>query len=380
MQSNVMRLALAGLIGAAGLAAQEMPLGGGSVVFNLPKDSPVALLNFSTGDSRVTARGSALVLDLHLAVTLRNTSANRIHGVTLRVVSQELTLNGKGSVAYPSLDIAPGEAFPARIDMQLMRPMQGASGALVEVNLDGVLYQDLSFYGADRLNSRRSMTAWEMEAQRDREHWRRMLARGGREGLQREILDVAARRDTIAQLDVRVMRGGRSVTGAAASDHMAKFAFLEFPDSPVEPLQGWAQVAGNETSAPRVEVRNRSPKPIRYVELGWVLNDSAGRPYLAGSLPSTDPALYLPPGGTARLLQDTTLKVSSAGQPLNIQGMTGFVSQVEFADGRVWVPSRENLSRDLMRRVVAPSAEEQRLWNLYQRKGLDAVIEELKKR
>jgi len=48
--------------------------------------------------------------------------------------------------------------------MQLVRPTQTAAGPLVEVNLDGVLFQDLSFYGDDRLNSRRTMTAWEMEA------------------------------------------------------------------------------------------------------------------------------------------------------------------------------------------------------------------------
>ena len=31
-----------------------------------------------------------------------------------------------------------------------MRPAQAAAGPLVEVNLDGVLFQDLSFYGPDR--------------------------------------------------------------------------------------------------------------------------------------------------------------------------------------------------------------------------------------
>jgi hypothetical protein len=315
-----------------------------------------------------------------MSLTLKNTSPNRIHGVTLRVVSQELTLNGKGSVAYPSLNIAPGEAFPARVDMQLMRPMQLMGGPLVEVNLDGVLFQDLSFYGPDRLNSRRAMTAWEMEAQRDREHLKRILAQAGKDRLQQEMLDVQSRQDAMAQLDVKVVRGGRSVTSAATPpERTARFAFLEFPNSPVEPIEGRAQVAGSEATAPRVEVRNRSDKSIKYVELGWVLSDSSGRPYMAGSLPSTDPALYLPPGGTARLLQDTTLKFSSNGQPVNIQRMTGFVSQVEFADGKIWVPNRKNLGSDLLRRVIAPSAEEQRLSSLYRKKGIDAVVEELKR-
>ena len=74
------------------------------------------------------------------------------------------------------------------------------------------------------------------------------------------------------------------------------FAFLQFPDAPVEPLEGWAQIAGNEARAPRIEVRNRSQKPVRYVEIGWVVEDSAGKQYLAASVPASDPDLYLPPG------------------------------------------------------------------------------------
>ena len=154
---------------------------------------------------------------------------------------------------------------------------------------------------------------------------------------------------------------------------------MRFPDAPVEPLDGWAQVAGNEASAPRVEVRNSSNRAVKYVELGWVLSDPNGRPYLAGSLPSADAALYLPPGATARVLQDTTLRFSSNGQPIAIQKITGFVSQVEFADGKIWVPNRQSLDDLLLRRVVAPSSEEQRLSDLYRRKGLDALIAELKK-
>ena len=59
-------------------------------------------------------------------------------------------------MTIPSLNIGPGEVFPVRIDMQLVRPTQTAGGPLVGVDLDGVLFQDLSFYGPDRLNSRRT--------------------------------------------------------------------------------------------------------------------------------------------------------------------------------------------------------------------------------
>ena len=40
--------------------------------------------------------------------------------------------------------------------------------AMAQVDLDGVIYQDLSFYGPDRLHSKRYLTACELEAQRDR--------------------------------------------------------------------------------------------------------------------------------------------------------------------------------------------------------------------
>jgi hypothetical protein len=55
------------------------------------------------------------------------------------------------------------------------------------------------------------------------------------------------------------------------------------------------------------------------------------------------------------------------------------VSSVEFADGKMWIPSRASLSDPRLDRVLAPSPEEQRLTGLYRRKGLPALIEELKK-
>jgi hypothetical protein len=80
------------------------------------------------------------------------------------------------------------------------------------------------------------------------------------------------------------------------------------------------------------------------------------------------------------VLQDTSLKFSrAAGDPVPIAGMTGFVSQVEYADGKVWVPNRESLVNARLLGVLAPSPEEQRLTDLYRKKGLNALVEELKK-
>jgi hypothetical protein len=363
------------VLGAATAAAQDAPLPSGSVNINLPKDSPVALLSMASDQSRTSMRGAAMVLDLHMALTMRNSGPNRIHGITLRVVSQEVAMGGKASVTLPLLNIGPGDVFPVRIDMQLFRPTQVASGPLVQVDLDGVLFQDLGFYGADRLHSRRYLTACELEAQRDREHFKRILAQSGKDGLRRAMFDSLKRQADLQALTVKVRRGGAALSSAAVapSERLAQFAFLQIPDSPVQPVNGSAVVSGNQAHSPFVEVRNTTSRPVKYVEVGWLVKDDAGREYLAGSLPST--SLSLAAGNTARLQQDSTLDFSLGGKPVNIRQMTGFVTQVEFADGKVWVPADD----PGLRKVLEPSAEEQRLSDLYRRNGLDALVEELKK-
>jgi hypothetical protein len=373
-------LAVVVLLSAGTLLAQEAPLPPGSVNVNLPANSPLGLISTSMSDSRTTARGAALMLDLHMSLTLRNSSQNRIHGVTLRVVSQEVTLGGKGWVTYPSLNVGPGEAFPVRIDMQLMRPSPVMAGTLVQVDLDGVLFQDLSFFGPDRLNSRRTMTASEMEAQRDRDHYKRILAEGGKPGLKREMLESMARQSEVSQLAVTVKRAGRAVTSAAVpGERTAEFAFLQFPDSPVAPLEGWAQLAGNEARAPHINVRNNSTRAVKHVEMGWLVSDQSGRQYMAASVPSGDATLNLPPGNTARLDQEATLSFTSKGQPVNVQKMMGFVNQVEFADGKIWVPNRQNLDNAGLQKVLPASAEELRLTEIYRKRGPDALVQELSK-
>jgi len=55
------------------------------------------------------------------------------------------------------------------------------------------------------------------------------------------------------------------------------------------------------------------------------------------------------------------------------------VSRVQFADGRLWIPSRADLERASLVKVLPASAEEQRLEDLYLKRGLDALVQELKK-
>ncbi len=376
--SMLSKVAVLLLLGLSPVLGQQRALDAGSSLrIDFPKDSPLAFVSADMGDSVTTARGNAVLIDLRTSLVLRNSAPHRLRGVTLLVTAQEVTAGGRASVSVPSLNVASGEAFPVRVNLRLLRPSFPA-GPLVVVSLDGALFEDLSFYGPNRLNSRRSMTAWELEARRDRRHFKSVLAAEGQEALRQEVLESLARQAERPRLDVQLARGGR-VT-ASEPERQLQFTFLNMPDAPVEPLGGTARVAGNEARAPSLEVRNRSARPVRYFEVGWIIRDGEGRDFLAGSVPASDPDLSLAPGQTSRVLQEASLRFSAASdRSLSVAAVTGFVSQVEFADGSVWIPSREALREPRLWRVVAPSAEELRLTDLYRRKGLAALIAELDK-
>lgn len=373
---------------AALLGAQQGPLDPrSSIKIDLPADSPLSLVSADVGESRATARGGAAVLDLHMMLTLRNSGSQNVRAITLLVLAQEVTAGGKASVTAPSLSVGPGEVFPVRVDLRLLRPLQpalAAGGPLVQVRLDGVLFEDFSFYGPNRLNSRRAMTVWETEAERDRRYFKSVLAEHGPRGLQREALDSLARQAARPRVNVQVVRSGRAVSSAVAdtarSERPVQFAFLRFPDSPLDPLSGRARISGNEARAPRIAVRNRSSRPIRYFEIGWIVRDTEGREFLAASIPASIGGKDLAPGEEGQALEDTALRFSGGqGTAIGVSSMTGFVSQAEYADGKIWIPDRPSLTGAGLLDVLAPSAEEQRLTSIYHNKGLEALIEELKK-
>lgn len=342
---------------------------------DLPSDSPVVLLSADYGASNEIARGSAMLIDVHAALSLRNAGQRKIRGITLVVTAQDVTPGGKGSVTVTSLNVGPGESFPVRIDLRLLRPVQASSGVPVEIGLDGVLFDDLSFYGPDKLSSHRTLALAEFEARRDRRYFKSILASGGPEKLREEMLSSLTHQADRPSLDVEVVRGARATN--FEPEKQVQFAFLSLPDSPIEPIGGMARIAGNEARAPRLEVKNRSDRAIRYLEVGWILHDHSGREFLAGSVPAE---LTLAPGQKQQILEDATLKFPQlTAQPLGIEGMTGFVSSVEFADGSMWIPTRNDLDSPELQRVVAPSDEEQRLAQIYRKRGLKALIAELNK-
>lgn len=325
-----------------------------------PKGMPVTVVTYDSGDSKATPRGSAYLVDFHPTLSLRNSGSKRIRSVALLVEAQET----KASVSVPSLDVAPGDTFTLRINQTLL------GSPSVEVQLDGVLFEDLSFYGADKLHLQYNMTVWELEARQDRKYYKSLLEVSGAQALRNAMIDSLARQAEVAQPSVQMARG-RATTAEPGED--MQFAFLRLPDSPVELTGGQAKISASEADGPSFAVRNISKRPVRHLEIGWILKDQSGREFLAASLPAD---LNLAPGQSGQVVEDASLRFRGQGA---IQSMKGFISSAEFADGSYWIPSRKQLEDPELRGVVAPSPEEQRLSTIYRKKNLDGLIEELKK-
>ncbi len=344
-----------------------------------PHDSPVLPVSFSLGPTTFRPRGVSMALDLHASLLLRNTGNKIISGLTLRVEAQDLTPAGKGSVTVPSLDVLPGQVFPVRIDMELLRPFNVArtDGALVQVALDCALFTDLSYYGPDQLNSRRTLMVYELEARRDRRYLAKLLDTGKLSEL-REELNFGLEDLNPQQLGLELLRDART---RLAREQSLSVGTVRFPSEPVQPMSGDAQVAGDEVRAPQIEVRNTSQKTVRAIEMGWIVRDERGRDFLAGSLPAT---LQLAPIETGTMREPATLRFSHpTGQPMVINALMAFVNDVEFADGKLWIPTRADITEattdPVLRRALATSPEQQRLADIYRRKGISGLAEELKR-
>jgi hypothetical protein len=343
-----------------------------------PRDSPIGVVSFSLGDSTATVRGISLALGLHTSLTLRNTSSKPVRGLTLLVQAQDLTPGGKASVTVPSLNVTPGEVFPVRLDLELMRPFNTTrnGGALVQVTLDCVLFDDLSAYGPDKLQSRRSLLVYEREARRDRQYFRTLIDTGQTAKLQEEMnFGIPDLRPP--ELGFELLKDFRRAEDSRA----LPVGFVPFPNAPVEMLNGAAKVYRNEVHTPEIHLQNRTHKTLQTIEVGWILRDNDGRDYMAGSLPAR---VAIGPVQQANILQGGVLRFSHpSGRPVLVDGVTAFISNVEFSDGDLWIPSRSDIAHanldPSLRRVIANSPEQQRLVEIYRRRGMDALAAELKK-
>jgi anti-sigma factor RsiW len=346
-----------------------------STKIDLPKDknAPVTLVSYDSGDTKATLRGSAYLVDFHPALSLRNIGSKHVHGVTLTILASEAAAGGKASLSVPGLDVAPGETFEVRINQSLISPASGHPS--IQVQLDGVLFEDLSFYGPDKLQARHRMAAMELQARQDRKYFKAVLESSGPKALQTEMLESIARQGDVTPFSAQLTQGRSTNVGSGQGTFGkdVQFAFLHLPDTPVELSGGLARVSSGEADSPQFAVRNTSKRPVRHLEIGWILKSQDGREVFAGSLPAD---VNLAPGQFNQVMEAASLRFNGLGA---IQSMRGFVSSAEFADGSYWIPSRTALDDPQLRGVVAPSPEEQRLTQIYNKRGLNALVEELKK-
>jgi hypothetical protein len=135
-------------------------------------DVPLSIVKKDAGRTRVQVQGSLMIIELHCDLTVRNESSQYLRGVTFAILTDPLATGGRATVALPSLHVEPDGTFPARLNLRLLRPLPASADDVIEVNVDGVLMADLSFHGPDRFNSRRRLTVWEMEADRDRDYFK----------------------------------------------------------------------------------------------------------------------------------------------------------------------------------------------------------------
>lgn len=342
-------------------------------------DSPVLLVSFSLGPTTARPLGMSMALDLHASLVLRNTGGKPISGLTLRVEAQDLTPSGKGSVTMPSLNVEPGDVFPVRVDMELLRPfiVAKSEGALVQVSLDCALFNDLSAYGPDTLGSRRALMVYELEARRDRRYLANLL-QTQRLAQLREALNFGLPDFSPQQLGLELLHEPGALS---RREQPVSVGAVSFPSSPVQTVSGAARVAGNEVRGPQIDVRNNSQKMVRSIDMGWIVRDDRGRDFVAGSVPAR---MQLGPVQTGTMTEPGTLRFSHpTGQPMVIDALMAFVNDVEFADGKLWIPTRldidEATSDPMLRRALGASPEQQRLAEIYRRKGISGLAEELRR-
>ena len=347
--------------------------------FDFPRDSPVLPVSFAMGSSTAKIRGASMLIDLHASVVLRNVGIKPLSGLTMRVEAQDLQ-TGKGSVTVPSLTAQPGETFPVRIDMEILRPIATgriATVSLVQVSLDCAIFSDLTAYGPDLLHSRHALLVYELEARRERQYLSALLHSQQWAKL-RDELNFGLPETAPPRLGLEFIHG--PLQNVLREQALAVNP-VAFTGAPVQPIGGGAQIVGNEIRAPHVEVRRISTRAVRSLELGWIVRDDRGRDFVAGSIPVTLSAEAVQ---SVKITDSAALRFSnSIGQPMVIGALRAFINDVEFSDGNFWIPSRTDIdgatADPVLRHELANSPEQQRLAKIYRLRGTTGLAEELKR-
>ena len=354
-----------------------------AVNIEIASDVPLSLVSRDLSKTEIQVMGALMVVDLKCRLEVRNDSGRFLRGVVMGVVTAEHSPGGKASVAVPSLNIPPDGTTDLSVDLKLVRPFPPNSNHAVNLDIDGALFTNLTFRGPNQFDSRRKLVVWEKEAERDREHFKSLLASGGPEKLESAIRASVQRQQQRPRLQAELEQQLRKlITTAeplARRERRIEVSRHDFSEAPLEIVSGSAIVEGARVISPEVTVKNRSPKPVRYFELGWLVSDGNGVRYNAGLVPVPKDGTQLAPGAetSTRSERSFVLNSGESGGGFSIGGMSGYVRNVEFEDGSVWIPTRRDLEGSSLDHAAPVSVEEQRLTQLYGRQGVEAVISEL---
>lgn len=354
-----------------------------AVHVSITPDIPLSLVSKDLSSTRVQIMGAIMMVDLKCRLEVRNESTSFLRGVVMGVVSAEHSPGGKASVALPSLNIAPDDMTVLNVDLKLVRPFPSNTDHAVNVDIDGALFTDMVFRGPNEFDSRRKLVVWEMEAERDRRHFKSLLASGGREQLATAMQASVQRQQQRPRLRAELEQQLRKLIipprPLVRRERRIQVSRHHFPESPLEIVSGSALVEGSRVRSPEITVKNRSRKPVRWYELGWLVSDGDGVRYTAGLMPAPKGRSRLAPGAEASTQSDHSFVLNRGGATggLSIGRMSGYVRNVEFEDGIVWIPTRNDLEASSLDRATPVSVEEQRLSRLYGSQGVEAVIAEL---
>lgn len=342
---------------------------------SLGNGSPVLLQSLEvTSSDSVPATSSPARINISLG--LKNTGPRTIIGLTFRIDAPFLTA-GHASLSMPNLEVAKDGmvSVPFKLELSRFAPQTHSDSAL-QISLDCVLFNDLSRYGPDTLHSHQSLGVFAAENRRERLYLQQLL-RTGRVAEVREELNFGLPE---TPQDFRVAALPQGTSAASAQERIAVVA-LSVTKSPLQILSSEAYGTPDGVARSVLRIRNVSPREIAAVGLVFLVRDEHATDFVGAVLPER---LDLMPGSEGRFVETEDLRFSrTSGPPMLIRGLSLCVSSIEFTDGSVWVPSREDVEQatpnPTLRRLLTDSPERQRLAGLFRREGINAVAEELRK-
>ena len=351
------------------------------IAVEFPRDSPIIVTSARFGPNQSgRVRGMSMTSDLHGELLLRNSSAKVLAGLTLRIDSPNLGPALKASITLPSLRTAAGEMLPVRIDAAIVQPLssENMAGASVRISLDCAEFGDGSAVGPDTLDTEQQLHFYGAEADRDRKYLAGLLSAGQlprlREALNFGLLDTGR---ALAGMEVLPPE-----TTDIAKTQPSLIMCRNYDSAPVSVLNGAFHHLRNQLRGSRVTVRNRSAKPIKSIEVGYLVGTAREGLFFAGSVPST---ATLVPDQQLDLAGMPSLRVfETSGEPSSSAILVAFVARATFSDGSLWIPSRDDLQSftvdPALRRALSFSPEQQRLAELYHRDSISAVISDLQEK